>query len=365
MKKNVIKGALGLAAIALSLYACKSQKATATQDEVIGINTSYMDKSVDPADDFFRYVNGKWIDNTEIPSDRTRWGSFDELRKNTDDDVMEIVKKALTDTSIAPNSDQAKALNLYRCIMDTVARNKAGITPLKPYINEIDKAQTVGDIIQLLEKYNATLNLGFLGNYVYTDAKNSSRNVVYLGTGSLGLPDRDYYVSDAEDMVEKREKYLGHVGTMLLYLEQGNTKQMAQNVLKLETEMAESMLTRVERRDRRNTYNPKSIAELNALMPTVKWDNYFENIGIGKIDSVIVSQPKYIAKLHEIFSRQEVGPLKDYMKWTLLRSSSDELSTTIEKHNWDFYGKTLGGAVQQRPLEERALAKVNGQLGKL
>ncbi|MEZ4853010.1 M13 family metallopeptidase [Flavobacterium sp.] len=365
MKNKMIKGSLGFLFLMAFVYSCKSSKQTITekQKESIGININYMDKTVNPADDFFRYVNGKWLDNIEIPADRTRWGSFDELRKNTDDDVMAIVKNALQDSSISSESDQGKALNLYRSILDTVARNKAGVTPLAPYLKEIDNIENANDLIVLLEKYDATLNLGFFGSYVYTDAKNSNKNVVYVGTGSLGLPDRDYYVSDDDDMKEKREKYLAHIANMFQFLEKGNTKLIAKNILSLETEMATATLTRVERRDRRNTYNPMSIAQLNELVPSVKWDKYFEKVGLGKLDSVVVSQPKYMAKLQEILKENNVHVWKNYMKWTLLRGSSDELSTQIEKANWEFYGKTLGGAVAQRPIEERALAKVNGMVG--
>lgn len=365
MKNKIIKGSFGFLFLIAIVYSCKSSKeaVTETKKEVIGINTNYMDKSVSPADDFFRYVNGKWLDNTEIPADRTRWGSFDELRKNTDDDVMAIVKIALQDKSITDNSDQGKALNLYRSIIDTVARNKAGVEPIMPYINEIDNIKNLNDLFSLIEKYDATLNLGFLGTYVYTDAKDSNKNVVYLGTGSLGLPDRDYYVSDAEDMKEKKEKYLSHVANMLHFIEKGNTKLMAKTIVELETEMASSMLTRVERRDRRNTYNPMAISQLNELAPSIKWEKHLEKIGFANLDSIVVSQPKYISKLQDIFSEGNIDAWKNYMKWTLLRSSSDELSTEIEKENWQFYGKTLRGAVAQRPLEERALAKVNGLVG--
>lgn len=202
MKNRTIKIGLSLFAISAVFYSCKTSKETVVKKEEtpIGINTSFMDKTVKPSDDFFRFVNGKWIDNTEIPADRTRWGSFDELRKNTDEDVMAILKEAINDKSIDPNSDQAKAINLYKSILDTVTRNKQGIEPLKPYLAKIDAVKSAKDVATLLTEMEKDGNsLGFFGSYVGTDAKNSRRNVVYVGTGSLGLPDRDYYVSDAPD----------------------------------------------------------------------------------------------------------------------------------------------------------------------
>jgi len=368
MKNRTIKIGLSLFAISAVLYSCKTSKETVVKKEEtpIGINTSFMDKTVKPSDDFFRFVNGKWIDNTEIPADRTRWGSFDELRKNTDEDVMAILKEAINDKSIDPNSDQAKAINLYKSILDTVTRNKQGIEPLKPYLAKIDAVKSAKDVATLLTEMEKDGNsLGFFGSYVGTDAKNSNRNVVYVGTGSLGLPDRDYYVSDAPDNVEKREKYQAHVAKMLQFIGENESKasSSATAILALETQMSTATLDRVERRDRRKTYNPMTVCELQKIIPTVNWDSYFTEIGIGKIDSVVVSQPKYLETLQTIFNENKVNDWKEYMKWTLLRQSSGLLSTEIGDANWQFYGKTLTGAVQQRPADERALQTVNGTLG--
>src|SRR5690606_34854423 len=115
-----------------------------------GINTSYMDKNVKPSEDFFRFVNGTWLDNTEIPADRTRWGSFDELRKNTDDDVKSILEEAIKSKRYTSNTDQGKAINLYKTIMDTVTRNKNGVKPLKPYLDKINAVKNVSDLQALL-----------------------------------------------------------------------------------------------------------------------------------------------------------------------------------------------------------------------
>lgn len=368
MKNNFIKIGLSLLTVSIVLNSCKTTKETVTkkQETPIGINTALMDKSVKPADDFFRFVNGKWIDNTEIPADRTRWGSFDELRKNTDEDVMVILKEAINDKTIDPTSDQAKAINLYKSILDTITRNKQGIEPLKPYLAKIEAVNSAKDVANLLTEMEKEGNsLGFFGSYVGTDAKNSSRNVVYIGTGSLGLPDRDYYVSDAPDNVEKREKYKAHVAKMLAFIgenpNQANTSAAA--ILALETQISTATFDRVERRDRRKTYNPKTIAELQNMVPTVNWDAYFKEIGMGQLDSVVVSQPKYLETLQMVFNENKVADWKEYMKWTLLRQASGSLTTEIDEANFDFYGKTLTGAVKQRPADERALQTVNGTLG--
>ncbi|WP_445718620.1 M13 family metallopeptidase [Flavobacterium sp.] len=365
MNKSIIKGSLGFLFLSVALSSCKSTQEVAAKKEPVGINVGYMDKTVNPADNFNRYVNGSWLDKTEIPSDRTRWGSFDELRKNTDDDVMAILKEAINDKTIDPNSDQAKAISLYKTVLDTVSRNKAGINPLKPYLAKINNVQNADQLIALLSEMEPEMGLGFFGSYIGADAKNSNRNVIYVGTGSLGLPDRDYYVSDAPDNKEKRQKYVAHITRMLQYIgeSEATANANAKNILALETKMSTATFDRVERRDRRKTYNPMSFSDLQKLAPSVKWEMYFQNVGIGKVDSLVVSQPKYIQAIETILNENQVEDWKAYMRWTALRGTSGLLSTEIENANWEFYGKTLTGAVKQRPAEERALATVNGRLG--
>ena len=365
MNKFILKGSFSFLFLSVALYSCKSSQEVAAKKETVGINVGYMDKTVNPADDFNRYVNGTWLDKTEIPADRTRWGSFDELRKNTDDDVMAILKEAIKDKTINPNSDQAKAINLYKTVLDTVSRNKAGIDPLKPYLAKINSVQNADQLVALLAEMEPEMGLGFFGSYIGADAKNSNKNVIYVGTGSLGLPDRDYYVSDAPDNKEKREKYVAHVTRMLQYLgeSEATANTNAKKILALETKMSTATLDRVQRRDRRNTYNPMSFADLQKLAPTVKWDTYFLSVGIGKVDSLVVSQPKYLQTVETILKDNQIEDWKAYMRWTALRGSAGLLSTDIENANFDFYGKTLTGAVKQRPAEERALATVNGRLG--
>lgn len=365
MNNKILKGSISFLFLTGVFYSCKTSQETVKKENPVGINTSLMDKSVKPSDDFFRYVNGSWMDNTEIPADRTRWGSFDELRKNTDEDVMTILKEAINDKSIDPNSDQAKAINLYKSVLDTLTRDKQGIEPLKPYLAKIDAVKNANEVVNLIAEFDDEINLGFFGVYVSTDAKDSKRNVVYVGTGSLGLPDRDYYVSDAPDNVEKRQKYQEHTARMLQYLGQSESSANsdAVKILALETKMSTATLDRVERRDRRKTYNPMTVVELQKMVPSVNWNNYLKTIGIGKIDSIVVSQPKYLETLETIFKENKLADWKAYMKWTLLRGSAGSLSTEIDNANWEFYGKTLTGAVKQRPADERALATVNGRLG--
>lgn len=360
VKKNVKFAA---AAFVLGATFCSAQAQKNTQDKP-GINLSYMDTKVKPGDDFFRYVNGTWIDQTEIPGNKTRWGSFDELRERTNDDALAILKEA-AGKNLASNTDQGKAANLYKSIMDTVARNKEGVTPLKPYLAKIDKVKNVKDLQALLTEMEAEGGLGFFGVYVSADAKDSNKNTVYISPGSLGLPDRDYYVSDDADSKEKREKYVQHIERMLQYIGYNSrqAKQSAKNILVLETAMATPRLDRVERRDSRKSYNPMAVSDLKKMTPEVEWSRYLTSNGIFQRDTVIVSQPKYMEALSGILKEGKVQDWKDYMKWTLLNKSTSYLSTDIETANWEFYSKTLRGALKEEKRDVNALHSVNGSVG--
>ena len=330
-----------------------------------GINVTYMDKSVKPSHDFFRFVNGTWLDNTEIPNDKTRWGSFDELGQRTDANTLAILKEAAKNPKYKSNTDQGKAINLYKSIMDTIARNKQGIAPLKPYLVKIDAVKNSKDLQELLIEMEPIGGIGFFSLGVGADDKNSNKNSVSMGTDRLGLPDRDYYVSESNDAKEKREKYVLHVAKMLQFIGENpeKAKESANRVLAFEIELSKPRLTRVEQRDGRLQYNPTAVANLQKMTPAINWQSYLTGIGYQKLDTVIVTQPRYMKALQTILAANQVADWKAYLKWSLLKKNAGKLSTAIERANFDFYGKTLTGAIKQRPLEERALQTVNASIG--
>ena len=153
-----------------------------------GIDMNHIDRSVRPQDDFYRFVNGKWLSSASIPDDRTRWGSFDELRKKTDDDALLILRKAAKGGLYEKGTDQWKAIQVFNGVMDIEKRNAAGIAPLKPYIKSILRVTDINDLNKLITSMEGAGGVGFFGSYVYTDLKNSSMNTAYLGAGALGLP---------------------------------------------------------------------------------------------------------------------------------------------------------------------------------
>jgi len=363
IKKTIFMGALA----SIAIVGCNDKKKI-TQDVAVvskGINIDLMDKSISPNEDFFQFINGTWLKNNTIPDDRTRWGSFDELRKMTDDDVLSIVSKAMNDTAINEGSDQGKAINLYKSILDLEQRNFQGIAPIKDALAKIEAVTNVVELQAYLTEMEPKGGSAFFGTYIGADSKDSNKNVVYLGAGSVGLPDRDYYVKDDADSKEKREKYVAHITKMFQYLGDSETDALksATQILNFETKLATPKMDKVERRDARNRYNPMAITDLQKTVPSINWRRYFSDLGIKKVDTVIVSQLKYTKALHEVFTENNISEWKAYLKWSIFNGAVGKLSEELEKENWNFYSKTLKGAKEQRPRTERALATVNNTVG--
>ncbi|MGY3794235.1 M13 family metallopeptidase [Aquimarina sp. 433] len=363
-----------LVALSIAFVSCKNEskkeeegqkETTAKVEKIPGIVLDNMDTSVSPKEDFYNYVNGNWMKNTEIPEDRTRWGGFGVLRKKTDYDVLDILAKAKASGKYAAGTDQYKAILIYESIMDTIARDKAGITPLKPTLDKIAAIKNLKDLQTVLASETA-VSAPFAGLVSFPNLSNSTVNAPYISTGGLGLPDRDYYLDQDEKSKEIRGQYLDHITRMLQYI--GETEKQArknaETILLIETKLAEPRLDKVESRDTRNFNNPRSMEQLTEMTPAIDWNKLMKDLEVKKdLDSVIVMQPKYMVALQDVLANTSIEDLKTVMRWSTFNNAAGSLSTEIEKANWDFYSKTLNGAIKQRPLEERALARVNGSVG--
>jgi putative endopeptidase len=362
--KNVLTKRL-LFVIPALIWISESKAQTTVKTPEPGINVSYMDKNTKPSDNFFHFVNGTWLDKTEIPADRTSWGSFNELIKKTDKDALTILKDAANNPVYKSNTDQGKAVNFFKSIIDTISRDKQGISPLKPYLAKIEKIKNIQDVQKLLVEMEPVISVGFFGLQIGADEKNSTKNSVNLGVARLGLSDKDYYSSQEKDSKEKREKYELHVARMLQFIGENadQAKTSASKIVALEIALSNPRLDRVERRDSRLQYNPMTIADLQKMTPAIQWNSYFSELGFKKLDTIIVLQPRYMKALQTVFTENKVDDWKEYMKWTLLNAAASELTTAIEQANFDFYGKTLTGALKQRPREDRALQNVNRSIG--
>ncbi|MDO6801600.1 M13 family metallopeptidase [Wenyingzhuangia sp. 1_MG-2023] len=354
-----------MTALAASLLAISCQNKQTTKDQYANINLSYVDTTVSPKQDFFQFVNGKWIDSVQIPDDKTTWGGFNELRELTDKNVLSLIDKTIESNALDPESDEAKAINLYKTIVDTASRNKYGMLPI---VENIKKTNDIKDLSSL-QNYIAETQTKGQANFFYVsvgaDAKDSNKNVLYVGPGQIGLPDRDYYTSEEKDSKEKKAKYETHIVKMLQFLEikENEAKKMATNIVALETEMAAARLDKVARRDPKKRYNPMSIADLQKLSPAIQWEQHFKNIGIQQLDSVVVSDVAYFKDLNTILNKNKVDNWKAYSQWTILNNAASKLSEAIETEHWNFYSKTLRGAVKQEPKEKIAVNVVSNSIG--
>tara|TARA_R100000935_G_scaffold36196_1_gene57099 strand:+ start:220032 stop:222107 length:2076 start_codon:yes stop_codon:yes gene_type:complete len=370
MKLNSITSVFALAAVALAVTSCNDKnndKTMAQADtEERGIILSNMDTTVNPRNDFYNYVNGNWMKNTEIPDDQVRWGGFGVLRKSTDKDVLEILENAKESGTYGEGTDQAKALAIFESELDTVARNEAGITPLQPALDAIAGIETVEDFQKVIATRATEVAQPFFGIAAFSNPSNSSMNSAYITPGGLGLPDRDYYTNTDAKSIEIREKYVDHITRMLQYLgdDEAAARTQAETILAFETKLAEPRLDKVASRDFRNFNNPRSMEQVQKMVPAIQWEQALDDMGVAKkLDTVLVMQPTYMETVQKVLSKKDIDTWKTVMRWQTLNSAAGALSTEIEKANWEFYSKYLSGAKKQKPADERALATVNGSVG--
>ena len=366
MKLRMQQFAVISAASLVSLVSCKNQGADmASNTTVSGIVLENMDPSVNPKDDFYNYVNGSWSKNTKIPDDETRWGGFGVLRKSTRQDVLEIINASKELGTYKAGSDQKKALLVFESELDSISRNEAGISPLKPLLTAISEIKTLNDLQDVYAK-TIGVDAPYFGMSAFADLNNSAVNAAYVGPGGLGLPDRDYYLDQDEKSKENRTSYVAYITKMLQYIgvSEADAAKKANRILEMETSLASPRLTKVERRDIRNLNNPMSVSALSTLTPSVNWEKFIKDSGVEtRLDTIIITQPKYMAALNDFFKTTSIDDLKTLMTWSTLNGSAGYLTTTLEKERWEFYSKKLRGQMAMRPADERALGTVNNTVG--
>ncbi len=336
------------------------------------LNLNYIDSSVDPGNDFYTYVNGKWMETAEIPSDRGRWGSFDALDKKADSMALHVLDEAAEQLKNAPKSaskiaksisDQEKAVMMYQSVMDLDNRNKQGIAPIVPYIKEVQNLKKKKDLFNLMVKNASYGESAFLGFYVSSDVKNSNQNVIYSYGTSLGLPDRDYYIKNDEKSVALQNAYQKFMkDAFAAFNIEIKDKELSQ-IYEFEKTLAISKMDRVERRDPNKRYNPRTKKEFIKEMKGMPVQEMMDALGIGSADQIIIGELKFMNVLASEVKKAKVATLKNVMLWNMLRGSMGQLSEELDKMSFDFYGKTLRGTPEQSPLNERALSVVNGSLG--
>ncbi|WP_080778484.1 M13 family metallopeptidase [Chryseobacterium phocaeense] len=325
-----------------------------------GLDMSFMDMSVRPQDDFYNFVNGKWMKTAKIPSDRSRWGSFDQLRENTDNNSISILNSLLKD-KFADGSEGKKIQNLYLTYMDMDKRNKDGISPLKEDLSKIDAIKTVADLNNYLTAATRQGDNPFYGWGVSADLADSKMNAVYLGGGVLGMG-RDYYQKVNEKNTEAIKEYTKYVASMLNVLGYKNSEEAAGKIVDFEKSIAKTLLTNEQIRDINLQNNPKTIAELSALVKNADLPSYLKNVGV-KTDKVIIGELNYYKNLDTFLVPQNIRVIKDYLKFNLLSGSAATLTQQLDEMKFGFYGKYLRGQKEQRALNKRGYELINGSLG--
>ena len=329
-----------------------------------GIEMSNIDNSVRPQDNFYLYANGGWLEKTEIPADKASYGSFHILFDENQKRLREIIETTAQGEH-ASGSDKQKVGDLSKSFMDTTLIEELGVKPLKKEFARINK---INDRDGMLEVMTGLDKIGVqtpIGSYIGQDSKNTTRYLFHFTQSGLSLPDRDYYLKDEERFTNIREKFVAHMTRMFEMAEIEDAAKKAEQILKMETEIAQHHWTRVENRDRNKAYNKYAVGQLNELMPSFSLAAFVKGLGVENAEEVIVRQPDYFQNLDKIFTTYSVDDWKTYYNWKLLDNYAGSLSKNFVEADFDFYSRTLRGIQQNRPRWKRGVGAVNNVLGEV
>ena len=350
------------------LMACEQPIDTETSTDTdrplaLGVDTTNFDRSVRPQDDFYRFVNGTWLEETTIPADKSNYGSFTELADKAEADMRAIIEEAAEAEYKEPGTDVQKVGDMYLSFMDSTRIEDLGLAPLQDDLTRIDAIETYEDLIRYIG-YNQRIGISDpFAIFVNQDAKNATEYTLYATQSGLGLPDRDYYFE--ESFANVRDKYGEYITTLYDLAEMDGSAEASQTVMDIETGLAEHHWTRVQNRDRNATYNKVTLAEANEMTPNLDWDVFFDAAGIDDVDAFIVRQPSYFEALDGILLEVPVENWKTYFRFKLLSSAAPYLPNAFADASFDMYGRTLSGTEAQRPRWKRAVSATNGTLGEM
>lgn len=325
-----------------------------------GIEIENMDQSVDPGDDFFSYVNGTWVNELEIPADRSVFTAFNVLSDQAEERVLGIIETAASAEN--PSADQARVAALYNAYMDTDAIEAAGLAPIQADLDRIRSAETREDIIDIMSDQSLGV-AELVGIGVGIDAKVNTQYRVTMGQAGLGLPNPGAYTDEGDRPEMIRQAYVDYMTAMLTEAGVENAADRAAAIMAFETELASEYWEREQRRNRDLTYNKMSVEELKDMAPGLMWDRYFDNLGLSGETEVILRENTAIEHAAEVFANTDVEVLKDYLTVSLLGNNAEYLPASIDDARFAYVGKALSGQEEQRPRWKRAVAEVNGRLG--
>ncbi|MEQ1866990.1 MAG: M13 family metallopeptidase [Micropepsaceae bacterium] len=358
-RRAVLLGAT--AAVAAGCQSLGSQPHLPTAKPVIGawgFDPAAMDRSVSPGDDFFRFTGGTWMKMTEIPPDRTRWGSFNILAAKSEDDVRAAIEAAAR-TAPAMGSPDRKAVDYYNSYIDAGAIDAKGLSPAKPDLADIAAAQTHEDLVKLAARPDFRANLP-IGLGVSLDAKRPDFYIIGIAQAGLGMPDRDYYLKPDAKFADTRKKYRAYVETMLKLGGDAKASANADAIVALERNIAELHWPREKSRDRDLTYNPKSRAELLTFAPEFPWEAGLSAFGATTHNDFIVVQLDAVKALAKLFGATSLPTLRAYMTFHCLNANADILPKAFDDATFEFNGRAVTGQLQQRDRWKRAVSQMSG-----
>jgi putative endopeptidase len=331
-----------------------------------------MNPDIRPQDDLFGHVNGRWLDETEIPSDRSSWGPFVQLADVAEQQVRDII----TSLAETPADEQAvagehsedarKIGDLFASFMDEERIDRLGTRPIQPLVKAVEGLRDVRDLAAFLGEFERIGGAGLFGSYIDTDDRNSDRYLFHITQGGLGLPDESYYREDK--FAEVREAYVAYLTRLLGLAEAGwlgDPAAAARTVLELDTRLAKGHWERAETRDVQKTYNLMTLDEVKELAPAFDWEAYVTNLG-GSSETIAescVRQPSYLAHMSTVLEEVDIEQWRPWLLFHVLRSAAPYLPDAFVQTNFDFYGRTLNGTPELRERWKRGVALVEGAIG--
>ena len=329
-----------------------------------GIDTANFDTSVRPGDDFYAYVNGTWLANTPMPSDKSNYGSFTALADDAEAYLREIIEAAAAQDA-APGSDAQKVGDFFKSFMDEERIEVLGAEPLQATLAEIAAITDKNALLIKMAELNHISVQMPVGLYIDNDAKQSDQYISYLTQWGLGLPDRDWYLSeDDASHEEARNAYGEYVTNVLALAGYERAEEAAQSVLGIEFLIAGQHWDRVQNRQRELTYNKMSQDDLGGLAPDMDWDGFMKALGITDT-TYIVRQPSYIEGLNTIWNEISLEQWKDYTSFKYVDSLAAYLNQDFVDTQFAFQGNTLDGLEENRPRWKRGVDTIDGALGEV
>jgi putative endopeptidase len=323
-----------------------------------------MDESVRPQDDLFGHVNGRWLETAEIPADKAAWGAFVALAVQAEEEAHAIIEECAAQGSDAPQGSPVQQIgDLWSSFMDEDRIERLGAEPIQGDLERLRAVEDLDGLVRFVGEMERRGMGGFFGAYVDTDDRNSDRYLVQLVQGGIGLPDESYYRE--EKFAEIRQAYVGYLATMFGHAGQPDPATAAEQVMAVESRIAEGHWDRAATRDVLKGYNLKTFAELEALAPSFPWRSWVEAIG-GDDDTLAESVVRQPSALEHFSALLTEVTLDEWRAWTairVVRSAAPYLSRELVEANFDFYGRTLSGTPELRARWKRAVAFVEGSVG--